>query len=437
LLDTIEIMKHKHAIEAYKLQALKGGEKSGKKTTQSPGRTGSEKRPGGSERTENNGLPKDGGRVGPGSARESQTGSSEQQDPSSDLPNLNEGRIFRGSTINAIVSDGGFLKTGFGHKKAAKLLLLLGKDEAAQVLKHLEPDEIEKVTAEIARIRKIEKPEAEKILEEFGELADEIASIPRGGLDVAREMLITSFGFDKAERVLKRITPYAEGRPFSFLNDLEFQQIMLLLRKEPVHVMSIVISYLEPSKASQVLESLPPESQALIVRRISRLGKVSPEVVSSIEQSLRERIKTQGKVITEEIDGQQVLTDILKHLPMQDEDRILASLEEKNEALARLIRERLFSIESVLEIPDKQLQGILQKYPDRDIAAILKGKSEEVQEKLLRNVSDRRREFIKGEREHLGPMKRSKVDGITKDFLMFIRQKVEQGEITLETDELI
>jgi flagellar motor switch protein FliG len=405
-------MKHKHAIEAYKLQALKGtkqGQGAEKKQTED-GRSGK--------------LEKTADKAAGDSRPDTASGTRPETSGKSRSGQAAEGRIFRGSTINSIVNEGGLLRTGFGHKRAAKLLLLLGKEQASQVLRHLLPDEIE-------------KSEAEKILEEFGVLAGEIAATPHGGIEVARDILLTTFGAQKSEEILRKISPYALRRPFSFLNELEFQQIMLLLRKEPVHVMSIVISYLEPSKASQVLESLPPESQALIVRRIGRLGSVSPEVISAIEESLRERIRTQGKVITEEIDGQKVLADILKHLSLRDEGRILESLEEKNKALAKEIKEKLFSIESVLEIPDIQIQSVLHKYPDRDIAAILKGKSEEIQDKLLRNVSERRREFIQNEREHLGPMKRSKVDGITRDFLSYIRERAEQGDITLKTDELI
>ena len=417
-------MKHKHAIEAYKLQALKTGKTAG----ENPASGAAERRKGkssGSEGTENPVS-----RTGH-SLEEAETKRSADREPAA------QGTIYRGSTINSIVREGGFLRTGFGYKKAAKLLLLLGKDHASQVLKHLLPDEIEKITAEIADIRRIESSEAEKILGEFGALAGEISAAPHGGVDAARDILISTFGKEKADAVMKRISPYAGRRPFSFLNELEFQQIMLLLRKEPVHVMSIIISYLKPDMASLVLESIPPESQALIVRRIARLGKVSPEVIAAIEDSLRERIRTQGKIISEEIDGQKVLAEILKHLPLQDEDRILDSLETKYGSLAQEIRERLFSIEIITDIPDPQLQRVLQKYPDRDIAAILKGKSGELQDKLLRNVSDRRREFIRGERKHLGPMKKSKVDGITKDFLAYVREQAEKGDITLESDELI
>src|SRR6056297_3206922 len=401
-------MKNRHAIQAYKLQAF---QKKGD-------------------------SPKEGNKKD----SKAELLSAKQQGETQQ--NKQQGEVYRtgpfsqGNTAD-IIGPNGFLKTGFGHKKAAKLLLLLGKEQAAVVLKHLSQDEIEKVTGEISKIKRIERPEAEKILEEFGDIAGDLAANPRGGVETAREMLTSSFGEDKANEILGKVHPYSGNRPFAFLNDMDYQQIMLLLRKEPVHVMSIVLSYLVPNKASQVLESLPPEVQQQAVKRIARMGQVSPEVLSSVEESLRERIRTQGKIITEDIDGQAVLADILKNLPLQDENRILDNLHEENSSLADEIRERLFSVESVLEIPDKQLQELLHKYPDRDIATILKGKTEELADKVLRNVSQRRQQFIRSEREQLGPMKRSEVDRVTKDFMAFIRSQAEQGEVTLERDELV
>src|SRR6056297_4044538 len=374
-------MKNRHAIQAYKLQAFQKKEDPPKKGKKKDSKAGTDS---------GGGVSKDYSPV-------------PNRDPEG---KSQKGEIYRDgfSTQDGtagIIGRNGFLKTGFGHKKAAKLLLLLGKDQAAVVLKHLSQDEIEKVTGEIAKIKRIERPEAEKILEEFGDIAGDLAANPRGGVETAREMLTSSFGEDKANEILGKVHPYSGNRPFAFLNDMDYQQIMLLLRKEPVHVMSIVLSYLIPNKASQVLESLPPEVQQQAVKRIARMGQVSPEVLSSVEESLRERIRTQGKIITEDIDGQAVLADILKNLPLQDENRILDNLHEKNSSLADEIRERLFSVESVLEIPDKQLQELLHKYPDRDIATILKGKTEELVDKILRNVSQRRQQFIHSEREQL------------------------------------
>lgn len=414
-------MKNRHAIEAYKLQAFQKQEDDSRKDKAKSEQ--SQKQP-----------PEKGSFSKVPAPNRLHTVSEPRTAPEDRAGESAKPEIYHSDEF---IGRNGFLKTGFGHKKAAKLLLLLGKEQAATVLKHLSQEEIEKVTGEIAKIKRIERPEAEKILAEFGDITGQIAANPRGGVDTARDMLKASFGKEKAAEILKKVHPYSGDRPFAFLNDMDYQQIMLLLRKEPVHVMSIVLAYLQPAKASQVLESLPPEVQQQTVKRIARMGEVSPEVLSSVEESLRERIRKQGKMISEEIDGQSVLADILKHMSMQDENRILDKLHGQSSSLADEIRQKLFSIESVLEIPDKQLQEILQKYPDRDLATILKGKPEELEEKILRNVSQRRKEFIRSEREHLGPMRRSEVEKVTRDFMTFVRSLAEQGEVTLQRDELV
>jgi len=426
-------MKNRHAIQAYKLQAFQKNENDPQKEATQPKDSGTAAS--GNEPAEKPAAPN---RLHAVSEQKHSAGGRNESGVEPQIYHPDDtGQSPSGGSVGEFVGRNGFLKTGFGHKKAAKLLLLLGKDQAATVLKHLSQEEIEKVTGEIAKIKRIERPEAEKILEEFGDIAGEIAANPRGGVDTARDILQASLGKEKAEAILKRVHPYSGDRPFSFLNDMDYQQIMLLLRKEPVHVMSIVLSYLLPQKASEVLESLPPELQQQTVKRMARMGEVSPEVLSSVEESLRERIRKQGKVVSEEIDGQSVLADILKHMTMKDENRILDNLHGENSNLADEIRQKLFSIESVLEIPDKQLQGLLQKYPDRDVATMLKGKSEELEEKVLQNVSQRRREFIRSEREHLGPMHRSEVEKVTRDFMTYVRSLAEEGEVTLERDELV
>ncbi len=330
----------------------------------------------------------------------------------------------------------GFLKTGSGSRKAAKLLLLLGKERAAEVLRHLSQREVEEVTKEIAKIKKIEKPEAEKLLQEFGTLTKKVTGI-HGGYSVAREILRESLGDEEADKVLKRVRPTGEEKPFAFLAELDYQQIMMLLRKESPHVVTLVLSHLPPKKSSEVLESFPPDFQIQVVKRMANLGRVSPEALTTVEEKLKERYRTQGKVVTEEVDGQEVLAEILKHMPLSEGGRILETLRERYGDLAEHIRDKLYSIEIVNDIPDADLQKVLRSWEDRELAVILKGASSEVEQRIHENISTRRREFIAYEREHLGEMRRSEVDEPMKEFIDYLREKIESGEIVLRTDELV
>ncbi len=338
--------------------------------------------------------------------------------------------------VGSAESSSGFFRSGFGPKKGAKLLLLLGKEQAAEVMRHLTREEIEQITAEIAKIKRIQKEEATKILEEFGSLSRGAREI-RGGKDMAREILYASVGEEKGQSILRKVSPDEEDRPFAFLEDLDNQQIMMLIRKEPPHVVSIILAQLKPKKSSEVLESFPLEKQKEIVKRLAKMGRVAPEALNSIEEKLKERLRTQGKVVTEEVEGERVLAEILRNMNVSDEERILGNLQSQNADLAESVRERLFTVDAIPEIPDLELQKILRDFEDRELAVLLKGKSQEVEEKIMRNLSSRRQELISYERQYLGRMKRSEVEETTGEFLRYVREMAERGEIVLREDEYL
>ena len=337
----------------------------------------------------------------------------------------------------------GFFKVGGpeGYRKAAKFLLLLGKREAATVLNHFSTKEIEEITREIASIKQINNQEAAKILKEFGSGSsrERPQPSPTGGVEVVRNMLNSAFGDEKGQAIFKKVIPFNGERPFSFLEDLEYQQLIMILRKEPVHVLTVILSFLDANRSSKVLESLPPESQTAIVTRMAAMQKISPEVIMSMEEVLIERIRTQGKVVTEEVDGQSVLAEILKNMALSDEGRILDSLSDKDRGLAEAVREKLFTVDTISFINDTDLEKILRDFSDTEIAVLLKGQGEELRNKILYNVSKRRIEFIQYEEDAIGTMRRSDVDKAMKEFLDYLKDQEIQGKIVLsrEKDEYI
>jgi flagellar motor switch protein FliG len=334
----------------------------------------------------------------------------------------------------------GFLKVGGpgGYRKAAKFLLLLGKREAASVLKHFSSQEIEEITREIASIKQINNDEAAKLLKEFGYLKPGL-NHSSGGIEVAKNMLIAAFGDERGEIIFRKVIPFNGEKPFSFLEDLEFQQLIMILRKEPVEVLTVILSFLDPPKASKVLETLPAEIQTTLITRMAGMHKIAPDIIMSMEEVLIERIRTQGKVITEEIDGQAVLAEILKNMDLSDEGRILDDLAESDEMLAESVKEKLFTIDTINFVRDTDLEQILRDFTDTEIAVLLKGRESELRSKIIYNVSKRRIEFIKYEEDALGVMRKSDVDKAMKEFLDYLKDKEIQGNIVLsrEKDEYI
>ena len=318
-----------------------------------------------------------------------------------------------------------------GYRKAAGLLLLVGKEKAAEILRHFSPEEIEKIVHEIALIRELEPEEASVILTEFHEIRQK-GSPGRGGVETARQMLLEAFGPEKGEALYRKVLPFDGGRPFTFLNELEHNQIALLLRKESPRVLALVLGYVDPKKASLVLEGLESSLRLEVVQRMARKSEVHPEVIQIMEQQFRERIREQGRVVTQELDGSSALAGILRYMDPEKESRILEGLSrEVDPDLSESIRERIFTVQDILRIPDPDFQTALRDYGDEELAVIIKGKQPMVREKFLSNVSERRREMIREESDYRGAMLKKDVEEATRDFLQYLRTLEEDGKIRI------
>jgi flagellar motor switch protein FliG len=318
-----------------------------------------------------------------------------------------------------------------GYRKAAQFLMLLGPEEAARVVKHLSSEEVEGVTLEIARIKRVDEGDAKKILEEFGCLARSSELVAQGGLGKAREMLIAAFGPEKGETFYNKLRLKTAFQPFAFLEDLDVDQVVLLLKDESIPVVSLILAYLEPKLAGRILSSLASNTQKDIVKRIGYMNTVTPDIIQQAEQSLREKIRSLGEIVTQEIDGRSTLAGIMEHLDLRTEEMLLDDLEDQDPELVETIRRRLFNINVVLRIRDQDLERILRDFEDQEIALVLKGKEEPIKQKLFQNVSSRRRDLIRAEYEVLGEVFRSDVDRQTLEFMNYIKNRVDNGEIVL------
>ncbi len=355
-----------------------------------------------------------------------------------------------GSKNDSFRKPDGFIKKGTpkaqkdairdsGYRKAAEFLILLGKEEAAKVLKHMTEEEVRGITREIALIKKIDEKEARKILEEFGYLATTKDLIARGGLDKAREILIKAFGEEKGNSIFKKIEMKTVPHPFSFLMDLDFEQVKMLLKDESVPVISVILPHLDPRLASKILSTMEMEKQKEIIRRISRMDKIDPEVLRRTEEALKKKILTQGEIVTEEVNGKESLAEILKYMDYNEGKKILSQLQSEDPEVAREIEKRLFTIDVIHNMQDRDLQRILRDYNERELALIIKGSDETIKERILSNVSSRMREIIEEELKVIGPVKRSDIEKTIDDFLNYIKLEEARGAITIlhERDEIV
>jgi flagellar motor switch protein FliG len=332
----------------------------------------------------------------------------------------------------------GFLKlTGTKEtslRKAAKFLMLIGKDEAAKVMRHFTPEEAQAVAREIAGIHRIENAEAEKILGEFGLLRESLKT-PSGGVEAARSILVSAFGEEKGREILFRSIPADTEKFFGFLEGFQPQQLQLLFRKEPPEVLAVIIPYLEAQTASKLLPLLGKTYRRDLIQRMAKTEKISRDVLVRMEDALREKARRlSAPAPEEEVDGKGVLAEILKYVDLSEEEKILKNIEEANPLIAGEIKERLFTIDVLDYMEDTDLQKILRDMPDQEIALLLKGKGDGARAKILMNVSDRRRGFVADEYRLLGAVPKKDVDAATRDFLNLLKRLQLAGEIVFRRE---
>jgi len=324
----------------------------------------------------------------------------------------------------------GSLKNRGGALQAARFLLLLGKEEAGQVLRNMNEDEIELVTAEIARIREITRDEALEILHEFGQKIN-LKGEGIGGIDTARDFLIGAFGKEKAGQILKKAVPDSQEVPFAFLNDLPLAHLLQLLKGEPEETSSIILSFMKPEKVSAYLGSCEQGSQVRLIRMMARKREVNPEILSRIEMVLQEKVHQLGHQEEIRIDGEDRLTQILRHMDSGAEKRILGHLEEADPNLSRKIKDHLHTIDCIFQMRPRDLQSLLLEMDNDRIAFILRGKEDRVKEYILNQLSTQRKLIVE-ETMIISPrVSRKEVDRETREFLNLIRKREEDGTYIL------
>ncbi|MCL2793343.1 MAG: hypothetical protein FWD87_09655 [Spirochaetaceae bacterium] len=317
------------------------------------------------------------------------------------------------------------------YEKAAKVLLLLGKEEAASVIKHFKPEEIEKIASCLIKIKTIDKDEAAALLKEINKKGF-IKETFSGGVETARQMLHTAFGKQKGEQLLYKALPEAREKPFEFLQDLEPHKIKLALKDEPVTVISVVMNYLEPQKSATLLKEYTKEEQKQILLRMASGGKIPREVFEKMEKIIKEKVRLQGNVVTQRIDGRSKLANILKFMDIKEEEEIIKNISEFDPDLSKEIEDQVYTIDIILKISEKDLHKIFNSFSDKEVAVILKGQEEGIKTKILSSLSQTRQELVRHESSYLGIMRKSEVNIAVRELIDYIKQAEKDGAVVID-----
>ena len=317
------------------------------------------------------------------------------------------------------------------YRRVAKFLVVIGTDESAKILPHLTEEQIEKIIPEIASIQKVSPEEAEQVLQEFQALLEK--SREDGGLDTARSILTKAYGSEKAEQLIEKSVPYAQGKPFDYLTDANSERIKLLIDGESGAVQALVLSQLEPKKAAAVISAMDDKQKKDVVLRLAKMKPVAPEVMANIDKALHDKMLTQNTENSQNLDGRGVLAQILKRMDPLMEQSIIKNLSSQDPELGADLRERLFTEEDVLESDDRYLQKVLHDMTDTDVAILIAGKDDAFRTKLLSNVSKTRGDVILEEEQLQFPIRKSDSERLTSEFYAKLRRAWEDGDLYIKS----
>ncbi len=327
-----------------------------------------------------------------------------------------------------------------GKTKAAILLIILGPERSANLFSHMHEDEIEQLTLEIAGIQKISPEEKDAVLEEFYEICVAQEFISEGGINYAKEVLEKAMGSHKALEIINKLTSSLQVKPFDFVKKTDASQLISFIQNEHPQTLALILSYLNPNQAAQVLSALPQSKQADVASRIALMGSTSPEVIKEVENVLEKKLSS---LVTQDYSltgGIQSIVEILNAVDRGTEKYILETLEIQNAELVEEIRKKMFVFEDIVHLEGVAIQRFIREIDNSDLSVALKTATDELKDMIFANMSTRMKEMLQEDMDFMGPVRLRDVEEAQQKIVNVIRKLEEANEIVISRgggDELI
>jgi len=316
-----------------------------------------------------------------------------------------------------------------GLRKAAILMVTLGADASANIMRQLDEHEIEELTIEISKIRELTPTTVEAVLEEFSQLAQARSYIVQGGVSYAREVLLKAVGNDRTDEILDRLQVSLQPQLFGAVRKTDPKHLSDFIRREEPQTIALILANLEAEMAAQVITHLPPEVRIDVVQRLATMEMTSPEVIKQIDQVLERRLATLFSQEVSILGGAKAVAEILNRVDRTAEKQIFEGLEPANPQLAEEIRRLMFTFDDIARLDDRSMQRLLKEVDQKELARALKAAAENVAQKIFANLSERAQTMLRQEIEYLGPVRLRDVEDAQGKIVRIVRALEEAGEI--------
>ena len=326
-----------------------------------------------------------------------------------------------------------------GTDKAAILLLSLGEKDAAEVLKHLGPKEVQRLGLAMTGQSNIAQDDVEIVLDTFFDNFSTETNLGVGSDDYIRNVLVQALGADKAGSVIDRIMMNSNTRGLDTLKWMDSRAVADIIRYEHPQIMAIVLSYIDSDQAAEVLSLLPDKVRSDVMMRIGTLETIQPSALQELNAILEKQFAGSQGSQSSAIGGIKTAAEIMNFLDSNVETDIMDSLKESDEDLSQKIQDLMFVFDNLKDVDDRGIQALLREVSPDNLIVALKGADEDLREKFFKNMSKRAAELLRDDLEAKGPVRISDVEASQKEILGIARRMADAGEINLSSggDEFV
>ncbi len=318
-----------------------------------------------------------------------------------------------------------------GTQKSAILMMLLGEDEAAEILRNLTPREVQHLGSAMYSVHGVDQETVNAVLDEFLTIIKQQTSLGLGAGNYIRNVLTKALGNDKAQSVLSRITPASSERPIEILDWMDARSIAELILDEHPQIVALIISYLEYDLGADVLTMLPDTLQSEVIRRIATLETVQPDAVRELESVMQRKFQANTTLRASQIGGVKAAAKIMNFTKTAMEQRIMKDIKKADKDLMQAIQDNMFVFDNLILSDDRSLQTLLRSIDAELLVLALKGADEQLREKLFSCMSSRAAANIMDEMEALGPVRLTEVQEAQKAIINVARKMSDDGTIVL------
>jgi flagellar motor switch protein FliG len=320
-----------------------------------------------------------------------------------------------------------------GLQKAAVLMVILGEDTSASVLRELDEDEVQRIGREIASVPIITSEMADQVLSEFYQMLMAQQYVLKGGMDYARKILVGAFGAEHARRLLDQVSKALghDGASFYALQKADPQQLANFIHNEHPQTIALILSHLGSTQAANLLSSLPVELRADVAMRMANLDQISPEIISKIASVIGQKLKALGETSREAYGGVRAVAEMFNRLDPKQSNEILETIESGNPQLGETIRHLMFVFEDLIRVEAAGIRELLARVDRKVLTIALKGTTPPLRDHLFKAMSQRGAEMLKEDMEALGQVKLREVEAAQQQVISTVRQLESEGVISL------